>query len=172
MKKMIFIMLLCLLVSVLFRPPVRPAHAVVRSYDQDVRTISMTSTLAGTTEQLFTVTGGRIEIVSLFGECTVAAGSPGNTSVLLDATDGSDYDRSLSTSVNMDALGAGDIVRFTNAIDAGVLDLTANKAAGMPLSWFCSPGEIELKITSGTTGAIVWYMSYRKLESGAVVTAN
>ncbi len=139
---------------------------------RDVRTISMTSTLAGTTDQLFTVTGGRIEIVSLFGECTTDAGSPGNTLIQLDATAGTDYDREYSTTVSIDALGAGDVVRFSNAMDEGDLDLTANVGAGQTLSWFVSPGEIELNTASGTTGAIVWYMSYRRLGPSARVTAN
>lgn len=136
------------------------------------RTISMTSTLAGTTDQMFTVSGGRIEIVSLFGECTVAAGSPGNTKIQLDATAGINYNTDFSTTVNIDALGEGDIVRFTNAIDEGILDLTVNVGAGQTLSWFCSPGEIELNTAAGTTGTIVWYMTYRRLEAAARVTAN
>ena len=148
-----------------------PAFAIKRSYDQDVLTISMTSTLAGTTDQLFTVAGGRIEIISFFGECTTEAGNPGDTLIQLDATD-PNQDREYSTTVNIDALGEGDVIRFSNAIDEGVLDLTANVGAGQTLSWFCSPGEIELNTAASTTGAIVWYMSYRNLESIAVVTAN
>jgi len=164
----VLILIACMIVAY----AVTPAFAIKRSYDQDVLTIKMTSTLAGTTDQMFTVAGGRIEIVSLFGECTTAAGTPGNTLIQLDATDGSDYDREFSTTVDIGALGAGDVIRFSNAIDEGVLDITANTGAGQTLSWFCSPGEIELNTTSGTTGAIVWYMSYRKIEAEAVVTAN
>lgn len=148
------------------------AQAIPRSSDEDVRTVNMTSTLAGTTDQMFTVTGGRIEIISLFGECTVAAGTPGNTLIQLDATDSSDHDRAFSTIVDIGALGVGDVVRFSSAMDIGVLDITANRGAGQPLSWFCSPGEIELNTSSGTTGAIVWYMSYRRLETNSRVTAN
>lgn len=159
------------LVSMFVIPFMKPAYAVPRGWDR-IQVVKMTSTLAGTTDQMYTVTGGRIEIVSLFGECTTAAGSPGNTLIQLDATAGSDYDREFSTTVNIDALGAGDVIRFTNAIDEGVLDLTANVGAGQTLSWFCSPGEIELNTASGTTGAIVWYLSYRALESGVKVTAN
>ncbi len=137
------------------------------------RTISMTSTLAGTRDQMFTVTGGRIEIVSLFGECTTAAGSPGNTKIQVDATAGTDYDNDFSTTVNIDALGAGDVITFTNAVSEGVLTFVANQNAGQTLSWFCSPGEIELNTqTGGTTGTIVWYMTYRRLERAARVTAN
>ena len=117
------------------------------------------------------MSGGWIEIVSLFGECTVEAGAPGNTLIQLDATD-SDQNRSFSTTVDIGALDAGDVIRFTNAIDIGALDLTAAVGAGQPLSWFCSPGEIELNTASGTTGAIVWYMTYRRLENAARVVES
>lgn len=149
------------------------ADAVIRSFDNDVRTVTMTSAMTGATDQLFTVTGGRVEIISLFGECTTAlAGSPGDMTIKLDADAGSDYDRDFCTTVTVDTLGAGDVVRFTNAIDEGVLDLTANVGAGQTLSWFCSPGEIEQTLTSTGTGAIKWYLSYRKLEAGALVKAS
>jgi hypothetical protein len=169
MKKYVFVMLVLLALALY---AISPTEAVPRSFDNGVRFISMTSTLAGTTDQLFTVTGGPIEIVGFFGECTTAAGSPGNTLIQLDATTGSDYDREFSTTVNIDALGAGDVVRFSNAIDEGVLDLTANVGAGQPLSWFCSPGEIELNTAAGTTGAIVWYMSYRRLDRASRVSVS
>ncbi len=168
-KVSVAVLFLVLLLSLIF---IKPTNAIVRSIDGDVKTVNMTSTLAGTTDQMFTVTGGRIEIISLFGECTTAVGSPGNTLIQLDATAGSDYDREYSTTVAIGALGEGDVIRFTNAIDEGVLTLTANVGAGQPLSWFVSPGEIELNTNAGTTGAIVWYMSYRRLEPNSRVTAN
>ena len=171
MKKLIIVGI-CLIAFISLLIPNIPVEAVVRAPDNAVRTVFMTSTLVGTTDQMFTVTGGRIEIVSLFGECTTDAGSPGNTLIQLDATAGTDYDREFSTTVDIGALGEGDVVRFSNAMDEGVLDITVNVGAGQTLSWFCSPGEIELNTASGTTGAIVWYMSYRRLEPGSRVTPN
>lgn len=171
MKKLITILVLVVL-ALCLRVQLEPVYAVPRSFDNGVRFLSMTSTLAGTTDQLFTITGGRIEIISFFGECTVDAGSPGNTLIQLDATAGGDYDREYSTTVNIDTLGVGDVIRFSNNIDKGVLDLTNNVGAGQPLSWFVSPGELELNTASGTTGAIVWYMSYRRLERSSRVSVS
>ncbi len=150
-----------------------PTYAVVRSYDNDVRTVSMTSVMTGSTDQLFTVTGGRIEIISLFGECTVViASSPGNMTIQLDEASDPNYDRAFSTVVSINSLGLGDVIRFSNAIDIGILRLTANEGAGQTLSWFCSPGEIEQTLSSTGTGAIKWYLSYRKLESGSLVKVS
>jgi len=121
---------------------------------------------------MFTVSGGPIEIVSLFGECTTAIGTVGTTVIQLDATAGSDYDRTFSTAVDIDALAVGDLVRFTNAIDEGVLNIDANVGAGQTLSWMCSAGEIELNPTTTSTGAVTWYMSYRRLVPASRVTPN
>ncbi len=152
---------------------IQPVKAIPRGTAGDVRTISMSTAMTATTDQMFTVTGGPIEIVSLFGQCTTAlAGSPGNMTIEIDGADGTDYDNDFSTTVTVDTLGEGDVVRFTNAIDEGVLDITANVNAGQTLSWFCSEGEIEQTLTSTGTGAIKWYMSYRRLSPNSRITAN
>ena len=149
-----------------------PAHAVPRGWDR-VLVVTKSTVMTAQTDQMFTVTGGCIEIVSLFGQCTTSMGTnPGDMTILLDAATSADYDRHFCTDVTINALAVGDVIRFTNAIDEGVLDLTANMGAGQTLSWFCSPGEIEQYTTSTGTGAIKWYLSYRALESGAKVTAN
>ena len=150
----------------------RPTDAVPRSPDNAVRTVTMDSLFTVDPGQMFTVSGGPIEIVSLFGECTTAIGTVGSTVIQLDATAGSDYNRTFSTSVDIDALAVGDLVRFTNAIDQGVLNIDANAGAGQTLSWMCSVGEIELNPTTTSTGAVTWYMSYRRLVPAARVTPN
>lgn len=122
--------------------------------------------------QLYAVLGGPIEIVSMFGECTVdMAGSPGNVSLILDATIG-DYDAAFTTAVNIDAADKGDIMQFA-AISSGlsVLVPTAAVNAGLPVSWFAFVGDIEQLTASTGTGAIVWHMTFRPLTSGVTVTA-
>ena len=149
-----------------------PLEAVPRAPDNAVRTVTMDSLFTTDPDQMFTVSGGPIEIVSLFGECTTAIGTVGATVIQLDATAGSDYDRTFSTAVDIDALAVGDLVRFTNAIDEGVLNIDANVGAGQTLSWMCSAGEIELNPTTTSTGAVTWYMSYRRLVPASRVTPN
>jgi len=174
-KKLITsIVILGLIAGLLFmRLPIEPAYAVPRGYDNGVQFISMSTVMTAQTDQMFTVTGGPIEILSLFGQCTTAmGGDPGDMTILLDAAAGSDYDRHFSTDVTVNTLGAGDVIRFNSATDEGVLDITANVGAGGRLSWFCSPGEIEQYTSSTGTGAITWYMCYRKLDRAARVSAN
>ena len=148
-------------------------RAVPRAPRNPIRTVTMDSLLNPATDDMFTVTGGRIEIVSLFGECTTSIGTVGTTDIYLDATAGAAYDRDFCTAVNIDALVAGGIVTFTNAVSEGVLTFATKEGAGQTLSWFCSPGVIILDpTTAGSTGAITWYMSYRRLENASRVTPN
>lgn len=151
-----------------------PAFAVVRSYDQDVRTLSMTSVVTASADQLFTVAGGAIEIVSFFGQVTtIIASAPGNVSIILDSSVDPNYDADFSIAVALGNGSLGDVITFgaiTNSENAGIL--TANENASFPLSWFCPVGEIEQKLSGVGTGAVKWYMSYRKLDPEAVVTVS
>jgi hypothetical protein len=138
-----------------------------------VYTRTMSSVMTGTTDQMYTVAGGDIEIISMFGECTTALVGVGNLSLEIDATAGTDYDNDFSTAVDVSGIGAGDVARFTNVIDEGVLDPTSNVNAGQTLSWFCPPGEIEQTLSSaGNAGVIQWHMTFRPLEEGVTVVAN
>ena len=165
----VLLLMVCMIVYAL-----TPAFAVVRSYDQDVRTISMTSVMTAGTDQMFTVSGGAIEIVSMFGQVTtIIASSPGNVSIEFDSAVDPNYDAGFSIAVALANGSLGDVVTFgaiTNSENAGIL--TANENASFPLSWFCPVGEIEQKLSGVGTGAIKWYMSYRRLAKEAVVTAN
>jgi len=130
------------------------------------------ATFAASADDLFVVAGGPILITDCFGICTTAAASsPGTLKLWCDATT-ADQDRDFSTSVTVDTLAAGDSVRFTNAIDEGVLDFTANMGAGQPLSWICPIGTIEQEISSTGTGVITWYIVFIPLEPGVIVTSQ
>jgi len=131
------------------------------------------TTFAASPDTMFTVAGGRILITGLFAELAAdAAGSPGTLQVSNNATAGAAWDRTFTTAVNVDSWAQGDLLRFTNAIDQGVIDLTANMGAGQTLSWMASPGVIEQLLSStGTGGPIAWYMTFIPLEEGVTVTA-
>ncbi len=166
----IFILVVCMIVAY----TILPVFAVVRSYDQDVRTVSMSTVMTAQTDQMFTVSGGAIEIISMFGQVTtIIASTPGNVSIVLDSAVDPNYDADFSIVVALANGSLGDVITFgaiTNSENAGIL--TANENASFPLSWFCPIGEIEQKLSGTGTGAVKWYMSYRKLDPEAVVTAN
>ena len=170
----ITIAVLLFIVCMLIAYALTPAFAVVRSYDQDVQTLTMSTVITGQADQMFTVTGGPIEIVSMFGQVTtIIAGTPGNISIILDSSVDPNYDGDFSIIVALADGLLGDVITFgaiTNGENQG--DATANVNAGYPLSWFCPVGEIEQKLSGTGAGAIKWYMSYRKLSSASLVKVS
>ena len=135
-------------------------------------TLSKDAVLTGTTEELFLVAGGPIEIVSFIGSCTTIFASPGDTTIQLDSVD-DDFDGDFSTTVSTDTVAEGDIIWFTNVGAAGVLTIGANEYAGQSLNWFCTEGMIEQTTTAGSqSGAVTWYMTFRPLVGGVTVTVQ
>lgn len=135
--------------------------------------VSSAASVAASAVDLFDVLGGRIEILSMMGQCTtVMASNPGACSLIIDATTG-DEDADFTTAVNIDSLGVGDVVNFA-AVTSGeaVLVPTANVNGALAVSWFCPIGMIEQKTASTGTGAITWYMVFRPLEDGVTVTVQ
>jgi hypothetical protein len=133
---------------------------------------SSATLVSGATDNIFTIAGGRIEILSLFGECITNIGTVGATDIFVDATAGADYDADFCTAVDIDALAAGDTITFTNAVSEGVLTFVANQGAGQPLSWYCPAGILILDPTTTDTGAITWWMTFRPLEPLVTVTVG
>lgn len=142
----------------------------IRHLSGTFRTVTMASVMTATSDNMFDVAGGAIEIVSLFGQCTTNMGTPGKLTIEYNADAGTDYDGDFTTTVDINAVGAGDIVRFTGVVDEGVPTLTANVGAGEPLSWFCPEGMIEQTTGQTGTGAFKWYMTYRALDPNVTVT--
>lgn len=128
--------------------------------------------LTGTTEDLFSVSGGSIEITGFFGMVTTDIGTAGNLIIELDHAD-DDYDADFTVLVDVDAVDQGDIMLW-KVIAAGVstMEVTAQVNSSFVISWFCPAGMIEQTTGSGTTGAITWYMKFIPLEPGVSVVAQ
>ena len=135
--------------------------------------VSSAASVASATVDLFDELVGSIEIISMFGACEVdMASSPGNLSLLIDATT-SNFDADFTTAVSVDALNKGDIITFA-AVTSGeaVLVPTTGVNAGLPVSWFCPIGMIEQLTSSTGTGSIIWHMTFRPLLDGVTVTVQ
>ncbi len=136
-------------------------------------TLSKVAVVTASTDDLFLVAGGPIEVISMFGNVTtIIASTPGNVSINLNSANDA-YDSDLSIVVALADGSEGDTVVFgalTNSENAGVL--TANESAGIPLSWFISVGTIEQTLSGTGTGAVTWYMTFRPLTTGVTVTVQ
>ncbi len=136
-----------------------------------VYSLKKLAVMTGSTDDLFTVSGGAIEIISFFGQVgTVISGAPGNVSINLNATAGSTHDADFTAIVAMADGLEGDIIKF-GALSGGenTGEATVNTAAGIPLSWFCAAGVIEQTLSSTGAGDCLWYMTFRPLDVGVTV---
>lgn len=137
------------------------------------RVVRATSVLAqGTDLSLFTISGGRVALMLILGEVTVAIQNQANATLLkLNPTaTGADQDLCASLDIDNDAVGTiytisgvvGDALRDDLLIAAGGL-----RAAPLILS----EGILELECAASNTGSIQWTLFYLPIDTGAVIEA-
>ena len=115
----ITIAVLLLMASMIIAYVITPAFAVVRSYNQDVQAISMTTVMTGSNDDMFTVTGGPIEVISLFGQVTtILAGASGNLSIVLDSAVDANYDADFTVVIDAANGRLGDVFTFGALVNA------------------------------------------------------
>ena len=127
--------------------------------------------VVGTTEAIFTVSGGLIEIVALWGEVeTVIGATPGNLKIVAGATD-----ICAATAIENDADGdylwvTGDFSDVMTAIAAGEAIEGGGAAAETPIVVDSCSITANYSADPGS-GKIRFHMLYRKLGGQATVVA-
>jgi hypothetical protein len=131
---------------------------------------ALPATAAGS---LFTITGGRVAVMSLYGEVTTVIQTQANaTKLQFDPTDaGATQDLCATTDITADAVGT---MYSLTGTPAGVLMdslnfLSADKVLARPL--ILKPGAILLNCAATNTGAVKWDLWYVPLDTGAAVAA-
>lgn len=121
------------------------------------------------TEALFTVSGGRVLILGLIGEVTVAIQNQANdTKLTANPTVGTSVDLCAALNIANDELGALYSITgaFTDAMIGGVAG-----AVGIPEPFVVPEGTIDLDCAATNTGEIKWSLWYVPLDAGASVAA-
>ncbi len=128
----------------------------------------------GTIQNIFTIgTPGPIEVLSLVGRFTEAVSAdPCDLKLILDPIPGTDTDMCLV--VDIDSAGLDSWIYLDGVIgNAAILadDGTAlPRSMAIPLVLPYGTVDMDLSNSDPTTGAIIWYMSYRPMNTGIVVT--
>lgn len=125
-----------------------------------------------TQSALFTIAGGRIQLLDLLGEVTTAIqNQANNTKVVFDPTVGADQD--LCGAVNIADLAVGVYLAVNPQIGAlGSLQTVASFAWSRlvhPVT--LGPGDIDLNCAASNTGQVKWRLAYLPLDPGAYVVA-
>lgn len=129
------------------------------------------TTPQGVDGALFTITGGRIVLVAVVGEVTVALENLTNNTRLKFNPDATGVDQDICANLNTQNFAIGELLTITGTVgDAMVNDLLiGNGTLASPL--VLSEGDIELDCANSRTGEISWAIIYVPLDSAAVVVA-
>jgi hypothetical protein len=125
---------------------------------------------ATTDEALFTITGGRVELVQVIGEVTtVIQTQTNNTKLKFNPTaTGADTNICAVLDISADAVGTlyGITGTIANAMIDGLLQVKSQADA-----LILSEGDIELDCAATNTGSVAWDIWYRPIDNGAKVVS-
>lgn len=127
----------------------------------------------GTTQDLFTVSGGRVLVTLLYGQVGTILGAVANDlAIWVDPTAaGTTY--IIASAVEGNALEANSFLVVEG--DGTALMITGKAGAGPIISgtgrFICPTGTIQLKAVGSTTGTTAWECWYLPLDDGALVAS-
>jgi hypothetical protein len=137
-----------------------------------VATTAATMTMA--TDDLFTIAGGPIELVSLVGVFqTVNTGAASTFQIQANATAGGATVMSIASSSTSGA-AAGTYLVLPAAAGSAVTAVTAGAHLNLLPSelWTIPVGKIQAIVGgAGTVGTVQWYLRYKPMAPGVTVTA-
>lgn len=129
---------------------------------------------ATATAHIFTVSGGRVVVTGLVGQCTTVCSATATTlSVGVTPTTGTASTTGLCTASAVTSAEVGSLVSLPQVKGA----LLANTVAGGAVQvngsdgYVVEPGTIDITTSATNTGAFKWTLTYVPLDDGAVVTA-
>lgn len=131
---------------------------------------------ATTTATIFDVSGGRVLITSLVGQCTTVCSATATTvSVGLTPTSGTAQNAGLASATAITSSEVGTLVGLNlTAGSALVVGAKAGSAVQAPghAPYIVEPGAITITTSATNTGAFSWSLTYVPLDDGASVAAH
>lgn len=139
----------------------------IRSIGLGFLVTKATGTLTNATSSLFTVSGGLVAVTSLVGRVTTAITVANTYKLQHNPTAGTTKDLCASADIGSTDTALGEVFVITGlATDAIAIGSKGNKAPLIILE----TGDIE-QVSSGTDGAITWYLTYAPIDTAATVVA-
>jgi len=154
--------------------PVNPATQDMKFYEalyQGFRVERAAATLpASTTEDLFSIDGGRVLLTGIVGEVTTLIQTQADNTKLTFDPDNGGTDQDLCAVLDITADPVGELYTITGVV-ANALRSDFAIGQGMTNPLVLMEGDIKLDCSATNTGAIAWTLWYIPLDDGAVVTA-
>ncbi len=128
---------------------------------------------AAATVVLFTVTGGVVQLLGLFGRCTTAVGAAAVLATFTANPTGAGADSPLSiASASLLGAPAGTLLSLTGVVAAApTISVGVGALAGMTTPLLINPGTIEVTWAVGdAAGVFDFYCNWMPADAGAVVS--
>jgi hypothetical protein len=123
-----------------------------------------------TTTPYFTVSGGKVLVLGIYGEVTTVLGAgENNLKLIANPTTGADVD--LCVQLDTDADAAGTMYNITGTVADAMVATTSGAMKGQAIPVVVAVGTIDLYASASKTGQTKWSVHYVPIDSGATVTA-
>lgn len=130
-------------------------------------TATLPQTAAGT---LFTVAGGRVAVLGIVGEVTVAIQAQANATKLQSVpTTGTTVD--LCATLDINGKEVGTLFGITGTFATAMVGANAGAGVMCATPVVVPIGAIKLNCAASNTGSVKWQIRYAPLDSGASVVA-
>ena len=127
-------------------------------------------------EALFRITGGKVKVLSIIGEVTVAIGAVANATKLKHNPSGVGSDVDLCATLDITGDAVGTMYSIVGVVATAMKSTTlwiVLPADNIPAQGLIiGPGDIEIDCAgSSVTGKVKWTITYELIDAGANVTA-
>ena len=134
------------------------------------RVTKSTGTLAATTVPLFTVAGGEVLVVSLYGLVTTSITVANSYKLQHNPTTGDTQDLCAATDIGTSDTLAGSILQFALGTTTAPPKLISVGYGTCLLNSVVTTGQIE-HVSAGTDGVITWCLTWLPMVAGATLVA-
>lgn len=135
-----------------------------------------TDTLPQTADEaLFSITGGKVRILSIVGEVTTVIQTQANATKLKFNPDGTGSDVDLCATLDITGDAVGTLYSITGTVATAMKSTTL--WAVLPADDIAAPGlvlaagDIELDCAASNTGSVKWTVQWEPVDSGAVLVS-
>lgn len=117
---------------------------------------------------LFTITGGRIRVLGIYGEVTtIIETKANNTKLVSNPTVGADVDLCAVNDITADAVGT--IYSITGTLADAMVATTSGAVKDQADKVVVAAGTIDLNCAASSTGATKWVLQYEAIDPGVTV---
>lgn len=125
---------------------------------------------SSTTQDIFTVAGGRVLVSLLIGEVTtlVGTGSTPDLQVQIDPTTGTTVDIATDVNIADDEVGT---LYLVEGDGTALVPISSGYVAAPNKGFVLQPGTVQIVTSETTAGATKWDLWYLPLDDGASVAS-